>query len=212
MNHKAIHAGGTRDGACVTETRRIAKENGVHIIAGFIEKGEGKPYNTMFAAGKTGDLLAVYHKNHLYAGSKEPLVYEPGKELASFELEGWKCALACCFDVRFPRMFEAYKRVGTELVFMGFNFYAGRNKPAIMDFLVKARAHENQFFVAATDRSGTDPTGRFTDQSVIINPYGENVISAANDIYSDVELKKEEIQILGKALPLAPSFKESYEL
>ena len=93
---------------------------------------------------------------------------------------------------------------------MGFNWFAGRNKPAIMDFMIKARAHENQFFIAATDRSGSDPTGSFTNQSIIANPYGENLVTAVSGIYAYAELRKEDMNILRKKLPLGQSFREAY--
>ncbi len=201
----------SREGRCVTETLRMAQTYDTHIIAGFIESNQGKkPYNTMFVANKSGKPTVFYRKNHLYAGSQECELYEAGAELAPFDLEGWKCGLSCCFDVRFPRLYEAYRRAGTELIFMGFNWFAGRNKPAIMDFMLKARAHENQFFIAATDRSGSDPSGPFTKQGIIVNPYGENVATTTNDIYSYAEIKKEDMRTLRKKLPLEPSFKGSY--
>jgi predicted amidohydrolase len=97
-------------------------------------------------------------------------VFTPGEKLVTFELEGWKCGLSTCFDIRFPRLFETYKKVGVACMFAGFNWVEGRNKAAIMEHLVKARAHENQYFFAAVDRSGTDPNTSYYGTNIIANP------------------------------------------
>jgi omega-amidase len=202
----------TMDGYCVTEIKRIAREYHVALICGMIEKNtEGKPFNTQFVVSKEGKLLAKYRKNHLFTQSTEPKVFSPGEDLVTFELEGWKCGLATCFDIRFPRLFEAYKKEGAECMFAGFNWVEGRNKPAIMEHLVKARAHENQYFFAAVDRTGTDPNTKYYGTSIICNPYAEDV-AKHDGIYAYAEISKEDIVNLGKLLPLDKSFKEEYKI
>lgn len=199
-------------GATIQSIQDIAKDFGVALICGFVEKNPGgKPFNTQFVISKEGKLIAYYRKNHLFTQSAEPDVYSAGSELATFELEGWKCGLSTCFDIRFPRLFEAYKKAGVEVMFSGFNWVEGRNKPEIMESLVKTRAHENQYFMVAVDRSGSDPNTSFYGKSVIANPFAEDV-AEHNDIYSYAELNKEDIANIGKLLPLAGSFKSEYKM
>ncbi len=200
------------DGYCVTEIKRIAKQQDVAVICGMIEKNpNGKPFNTQFVVSSDGELLSRYRKNHLFTESNEPNVYASGKELSVFEIAGWKCGLAICFDIRFPRLLEVYKRAGVECVFSGFNWTAGRNKPDIMKTLVKARAHENQYFFVAVDRNGSDPNTSYYGTSVISNPYAED-IAGRNGIYSYAEISKDDIANLAKKLPLVESFKEKYSI
>lgn len=198
------------DGNSVNEIKRIAKQHDVTLICGIIEKNPaGKPFNTQFVVSCSGELLVWYRKNHLFTESNEPRIYEPGTELAMFEFDGWKCGLSTCFDIRFPRLFETYKKAGVECMFSGFNWVHGRNKPAIMETLVKARAHENQFFFVAVDRNGSDPTTSYYGTSVISNPYAEDV-AEHRGIYSYAEIDKNDIETLGKVLPLTASFKTDY--
>ncbi|HSW99760.1 MAG TPA: nitrilase-related carbon-nitrogen hydrolase [Patescibacteria group bacterium] len=200
------------DGYCVTEIQRIAKQHNVALICGMIEKNpKGKPFNTQFVVSREGELLTWYRKNHLFTESREPEVYAPGEDLVTFEFDGWKCGLSTCFDIRFPRLFETYKKAGVECMFSGFNWIDGRNKPAIMEYLVKARAHENQYFFVAVDRNGSDPEHSYYGTSVITNPYCED-LSERIDIYAYMELNKEDIHTLERALPLSGSFKETYQL
>ena len=198
------------DGEGVTAILDMAKRYDVAIIAGIIEKVEGeKPANMQFVASRNGELIASYRKNHLFTQSDEPKLYCRGSELKTFELEGWKCGMSICFDIRFPRLFEAYKKAGVECLFSGFNWVEGRNKPAIMEHLVLARAHENQMFFAAVDRNGENAGVSFYGTSVIASPYAEN-LAVKNGIYSNAEISKDDITTLGTNLPLAGSFKESY--
>lgn len=200
----------TMDGYCVNETMNIAKKYKVALICGMIEKNsDGKPFNTQFVVSKTGEILAKYRKNHLFTQSTEPKVFNAGDELTAFDFEGWYCGLATCFDIRFPRLFETYKNVGVECVFVGFNWVEGRNKEDLFDIFAKARAHENQYFLAAVDRSGSDPNTSYYGKTVIANPYGEDV-SEKNGIYSYAEISKNDIETIRNDLPLKDSFKESY--
>lgn len=200
------------DGHCVSVVKDIAKEYGVALICGFIESNpNGLPFNAAVAISKDGEPLAVYRKNHLFTESAEPNVFSPGTELVTFELDGWKCGMSTCFDIRFPRLFEAYRRSGVELMFSGFNWVEGRNKPSIMEHLVKARAHENQYFFAAVDRTGSDPNTSYYGTSVIANPYSED-IAERDGIYAFASLDKSDIHTLAKALPLSGSFKQDYKV
>lgn len=201
------------DGRCVSEIQRIARTHKVALICGMIEQNPdgGKPYNTQFVVNSGGTLVAKHRKNHLFTQSAEPEVYTPGEELSMFEFDSWKCGLATCFDIRFPRLFATYKQAGAECIFAGFNWVEGRNKPAIMENLIKVRAHENQYYVVAVDRTGSDPNTSFYGTSIISNPYAENV-AEHNGIYSYAEITKDDIENLGKLLPMSGSFKESYSI
>jgi predicted amidohydrolase len=200
------------DGRVVSQIKAIAKKYNVALVCGLIEKNEtGNPYNCAFVVSKTGEFVASYRKNHLFTESNEPTYYSPGDTLVTFDLEGWKCGLSICFDIRFPRLFAAYKQAGVEVMFSPNNWVDGRNKPAILEHLVKARAHENQYFFAAVDRSGNDPDTTYYGVSVIANPYAED-IARRSGIYSYAELDKSDIANLGKQLPLSGSFKPEYQI
>jgi predicted amidohydrolase len=58
--------------------------------------------------------------------------------------------------------------------------------------LIRARAIENQCFVAAVNRVGVDQYGIYSGDSVIINPYGENVVAAQE---GKVEMVSAELDI-----------------
>ena len=196
----------------VKSIQAVAKKHNVALVCGMVESNhDDKPFNTQFVVSKEGELVASYRKNHLFTQSAEPDVYTAGDELVTFELEGWKCGLSTCFDIRFPRLFEAYKKAGAEVVFSGFNWVEGRNKPESLQVLVKARAHENQYFMVVVDRSGADPNTKFHGLSVIANPFAED-IAKRDGVYSYAELDKDEIKNLSNLIPLEKSYKSDYKL
>ena len=200
------------DGYCVTQVKRIAIENGVAVVCGMVQRNpNGKPFNCQFVVSRDGDLLAVYHKNHLFTESAEPDLYSAGAELVVFDLLGWKFGISTCFDIRFPRLFEAYKQAGVECMISGFNWVKGRNKPQIMENLVMARAHENQYYFAAVDRSGSDPNTSYYGTNLIVNPYCENV-AEIDGICGYAELSKDEINSICTMLPLRGSFRSEYQI
>ncbi len=200
------------DGEGVRAIQSIAEKHDVALVCGMVEANpNGKPFNTQFVVSKDGELVAYYHKNHLFTQSEEPNVYTSGAELVTFEFEGWKCGISTCFDIRFPRLFEAYKKAGVECMFAGFNWVEGRNKQAIMEHLVLARAHENQYFFVAVDRTGSDPNTSYYGTSIIATPYAEN-IAKTKGIYSYAEISKDDIGRLSNELPLSGSFKADYKI
>ena len=80
-------------------------------MAGFIQKnGDYKPFNSAMVVSKNGELITTYSKNHLFSQCPEPVMYSVSHKLELFELEGWKCGIFICFDNRYPRLFEAYKK------------------------------------------------------------------------------------------------------
>lgn len=200
------------NGPAVSQIKKIAKKYEVGLICGLIEKNDnGKPYNTAFVVSKYGELITSYRKNHLFTEGEEPNYYTPGGSLSVFDFEGWRCGISICFDIRFPRLYATYKQAGVEVIFTPNNWIDGRNKPAILENLVKARAHENQYFFAAVDRTGNDPSTTYYGVSVISNPYAED-IARRSGIYSYAELEKSEIEAMRNQLPLDESFKSEYEI
>ena len=202
-----------RNGFCVSETRRLARKYKVNLISGFIEKGPNKrPRNALCVVDRQGNLKAVYHKNHLFTLSAEPQVFDRGDGLVVCELDGWRCGFFICFDIRFPRLFEAYKKAGVECLFGALNWLQGRNKPDLFDTLVKARAHENRLFIVAVDRSGKDPKFVYTEKCCIANPYGESCISNSQHPYYYAELQKADVETVNKMFPLMDSFRPEYSV
>ena len=199
------------DGFCISGAKNLAKNFGVNLIGGFIEKNEKNlPFNSAFAISKTGKILGIYRKNHLFSQSPEAKFFATGGgKTVIFELENFRCGISICFDVRFPRLFEFYKKSGAEIIFGIFNWVTGPRKILTFNFLNAARAHENQFFVAAVDRIGRDKNCKYCGCGGVFDPRGKKISRKIENFYF-AEIQKNKIAEIEKNLPLAPGFLKKY--
>jgi len=199
------------DGDSITQMKSLAKKYNVHLIFWFIEKnGESKPYNSVLVIWKDGEIITKYRKNHLFTQSIEPDIYSPWEELSIFELDGWKCGLSICFDIRYPRVYEAYKHAGVECVITPYAWVDGRNKPDIFASLSKARSSENQFFMVWVDCIWKDQNNSYAGNAVVSNPYGEDIKQTEQNIFHFADMDKQEIENLESIIPLRDGFKTNY--
>jgi len=140
-----------------------AKKFSVNIIGGsaIVESG-GKIFNRCYVANRRGEILASYDKAHLFSFAKEDEVFSAGDKISVVELNGVKCGVAICYDLRFPEFFRKIALASAEIIFIPAAWSLKRLTPR--QILTKARAIENQIFIVFANSSG---------KSEIINPLGE---------------------------------------
>lgn len=177
-------------GPTVERIARIAAELRCWILAGSIAERDGaRVFNTSVLLDRRGAIAAVYRKIHLFSATlsdgsaiREQDVYAAGSAPVLADVEGWRCGLAICYDLRFPELFRRYADAGAHLLLVPSNF-THRTGSAHWDVLVRARAIENQAFVVAANQCGSNPaTGvRSYGHSMIVNPWGEVLCAAGED-------------------------------
>ena len=140
-----------------------AQKFSVNIIGGsvIVESG-GKIFNRCHVANRQGEIAAIYDKTHLFSFAKEDAVFCAGDKISTFELDGIKCGVAICYDLRFPEFIRKIALAGAEIIFIPAAWSLKRLTPRRI--LTKARAIENQIFVVFANSSGI---------SEIVNPRGE---------------------------------------
>lgn len=142
-----------------------AEKFNVNIIGGsVIVESEGKIFNRCLVANRRGEIAATYDKTHLFSFAKEEKVFCAGNKISTVELDGVKCGLAICYDLRFPEFIRKIALAGAEIIFIPAAWSLKRLTPR--QILTKARAIENQVFVVFANSSG---------KSEIINPLGETL-------------------------------------
>ena len=178
------------EGESLAAISRLARELGLHIVAGSITEhapGQNKRYNTSALIASDGARLAVYRKIHLFdidlpgrVTVKESDVKLAGTEVVSARTPLGTIGLSVCYDLRFPELYRRLTFGGAEIITVPscFTFPTGE---AHWDALIRARAIENQAYVIAPAQFGTNVHG-FSDygNSVIVDPWGR-VIGRASD-------------------------------
>jgi predicted amidohydrolase len=168
------------DGESVEAMAGWARSHGITLVGGSIsERREGreKLSNTSLAFGADGELLGVYRKIHLFdveVGGhvyKESEAEEPGEEPTIVDAD-WPIGLTVCYDVRFPELYRILALEGAELVTVPAHFTTPTGKDH-WHVLLRARAIENQYYVAAPAQVGETLPGKPAyGRSLIVDPWG----------------------------------------
>jgi predicted amidohydrolase len=158
-----------------------ARTHGITLVGGSItERREGreKLSNTSLVFGPDGELLGLYRKIHLFDVEVGGHVYreseaeEPGAEPVVVHGEGWPVGLTVCYDVRFPELYRILALEGAELVTVPAHFTTPTGKDH-WHVLLRARAIENQYYVAAAAQVGETLPGKPAyGRSLIVAPWG----------------------------------------
>lgn len=156
------------NGETVTWMHHLAAEKQALVAGSLIIRENGHYYNRFIAMGPDG-LVAVYDKRHLFRMSGEEQHYQSGHQRIVFEWKGWKILPQICYDLRFPVWIR--NRQDYDLILFVANWPEPRRDVWLT--LLKARALENQAYVAAVNRTGRDGKGILhVGDSQIIDPKG----------------------------------------
>src|SRR5437764_10893155 len=168
-------------GESVAAMASWARSHAITLVGGSIsERREGreKLSNTSIAFGPDGEVLGVYRKIHLFdvevGGNiyRESEAEEPGAEPVVVQGEGWPVGLTVCYDVRFPELYRILALEGAELVTVPAHFTTPTGKDH-WHVLLRARAIENQLYVAAAAQVGETLRGKPAyGRSLIVDPWG----------------------------------------
>lgn len=169
------------DGPTVNAVRAKAKELGAYVFAGsFVEKDEGKLYNTSVMLDDNGEIIGTYRKMHLYGyGSKEKEILTPGDKVVTVKTPLGTFGLSTCYDLRFPELYRRLMEQGAEifLVTTAWPFPRLSNWVA----LNQVRALENICYLVSCNCSGINKGIRFLGHSMVVDPWGVILAGSAEE-------------------------------
>ena len=142
-----------------------------------------------------------YDKRHLFRMGEEDKFFSPGKSRLVFTFRGVKISPYICYDLRFPVW--SRNRNDYDLSVYIANWPESRREA--WSTLLKARAIENQCYVAGANRIGTDGYGvKYCGDSMIINPRGEIIVSADSneECYLTGEISLTDLSDFRKEFPV----------
>ena len=163
--------------ALLPEIARLACENSVFIGGSLLLGREGKVYNTFVFQPPTQNEPVLYSKIHLFRLMSEDRWLTPGDQLQQVEAPWGQTGLAICYDLRFPEMFRHYALAGSRLFLISAEWPLARIQH--WQILLRARAIENQCFIAATNCTGLCGGETFGGSSAVISPWGETLVEAS---------------------------------
>ncbi|MFT8318957.1 MAG: carbon-nitrogen family hydrolase [Sporolactobacillus sp.] len=159
---------------------RLAAAHKINFIAGSVAKRSGRTVaNTLTVFNREGACIKSYSKSHLFRLMNEERYLTAGNADGLFTIDGIPAAGFICYDIRFPEWLRKHVLAGAKLLFIP----AEWPKPRLDHWrtLLSCRAIENQSFVIACNRAGSDPDNQFAGHSIIIDPWGKILAEAGEN-------------------------------
>ena len=168
----------------------LARQHGMHIHIGSlaVPLPDGRFANRSVLFGPDGAMLATYDKIHLFDADiaglnayRESATYAGGEQAVAVPLGPVTLGMSICYDMRFPRLYNALANAGANLIAVPAAFTVPTGQ-AHWHVLLRARAIETGSWVIAAAQGGQHPNGRATyGHSLIIDPWGRVVAELDHD-------------------------------
>ena len=176
-------------GPLLTRYRALAHEHRLWLsLGGFPERGpdDARSYNTHVVVDDEGEIAATYRKLHLFdveigvSRYLESGAVARGDDVVTADSPVGKLGLSICYDLRFPELYLSLAQLGAEVLLVPAAFTLTTGKEH-WEALLRARAIENQCYVAAAAQTGRHNPRRDTfGHAMIIDPWG-TVVATCSD-------------------------------
>ncbi len=180
-------------GPMLSRVADAAADHGINVLAGTIVEdlaettdaptpAEEGLANTAVLFDRSGQRRAVYRKHHLFGyQSAETELLVPGEDLDSgiAEIEGFTVGTTTCYDLRFPELYRDLAERGVTLLLVP----SAWPYPRVEHWttLSRARAIENQLYVATANGSGEFEEATLLGRSTVFDPWGTTLASTADE-------------------------------
>ncbi len=147
-------------------------------------KSEDKTTNRGVFVYPNGELV-FYDKRKTFTLAKEHEHFDAGHDKVIVEYLNWKIQLQICYDLRFPEIMRnswdsTNESASYDVLLFVANWPAKRSEH--WTALLKARAIENQCFVAGVNRIGIDHSGLdYAGDSVVMDALGKTLTEKCNE-------------------------------
>ena len=165
------------DGPTIEWMKKQAAIHRIAIAGSLIIKENGAIFNR-FVFVKPEQTVEYYDKRHLFSMGEEKQNFIAGCERKIITLKSFRILLQVCYDLRFPVF--SRNRMDYDLIINCANWPATRRGAWLA--LLKARAIENQAYVAGVNRVGEDANGiKYSGNSCIFDFRGKEVCMSTSD-------------------------------
>jgi omega-amidase len=173
------------------------------MIAGSLMIRENDVFFNRFVFVGPDQSIDFYDKRHLFSMGKEQIYFAPGGSRKIFQFKSFRILPQICYDLRFPVFSRNHGDY--DLLLNCANWPASRRE--VWTTLLKARAIENQAYVAGVNRSGIDANNiSYSGDSMIIDPKGKEIIIArqGKEAVITAKLSKLSLYQFRKRFPVLP--------
>lgn len=166
----------TMEGDSVKWMKNVAKTKNAVITGSLIINDNNYFRNRLLWITPKGE-ISFYDKRHSFGLAGETKYYHNGSNVVIFNYKNWKIMASICYDLRFPVWLKNH--YDYHLILNVANWPQVRSEH--WNSFVKTRAIENQSFLIAVNRVGTDAEGRkYSGDSSIVD-FDGNILSSASN-------------------------------
>ncbi|MEQ8601383.1 MAG: carbon-nitrogen hydrolase family protein [Devosia sp.] len=168
----------------------LARQHDMHVHIGSlpIPLEDGRFANRSVLFGPDGAQRATYDKIHLFDADiaglnayRESATYKGGDSAVIAPLGDFTLGFSICYDMRFPRLYNALANAGASLMAVPAAFTVPTGQ-AHWHVLLRARAIETGSYVIAAAQGGSHANGRATyGHSLVIDPWGKIIAELDHD-------------------------------
>ena len=157
------------------------------VVAGSLPIGTDEGVFNRFVWATPDGRLETYDKRHLFRYAGEHLRYTAGHARLIIQWRGWRILPLICYDLRFP-LFCRNRFRKNDAAHSDFDLQVVvANWPSLRacawTTLLRARAIENQCYVAGVNRVGRDGNGlHYGGGSAVITMHGEAQIEVGSSV------------------------------
>lgn len=184
-----------------TQIGGLAQKAKLSIFGSTLEQRGEQVANSAVFFASNGRSMGVYRKMHLFRLFQEDVYLQAGSSPLTMDLPWGVTSAAICYDLRFPEMFRRYADNGAELILLVAEWPLAR-----IDHwrtLIRARAIENQVYIAAVNAAGETGDTVFGGHSMIVDPWGQVVVEAGEDpMLLTGEIDLDRVQDIRKRIPV----------
>jgi len=155
-----IESTGTIDwGLLRQETEQIlalAEKLRLWVVLGSTHRLTGlhKPHNCLYLISPAGKIVNRYDKR--FCMERDMAHYSPGNHFVFFTINGVKCSLLICFDVRFPELYRELRKQKVDCIFQSFHNARQSGRTVHTDIMrqsMQCRAATDYFWVSMANSS-----------------------------------------------------------
>lgn len=179
--------------------KRTARATGAAIAGSVATEDDGRFYNRFYFVKPDGSVVK-YDKHHLFTYGGEDKEFTAGRERVVVEWKGFRILPEVCYDLRFPVW--SRNRGDYDIIIYVASWPTPRQ--GAWDALLRARAIENQCFVAGVNRVGKDPACEYSGGSAVIDAYGKTFAACekGKECAATADISMEQLQAFRKKFPV----------
>lgn len=187
------------DGAALRWLTQNATRLQLAILAGLMVKEGERYYNRAYFVYPDGT-YKYYDKRHLFSYGSEDAYYTAGTKRLVAHYLGWRICPLICYDLRFP----VWSRNRNDYDLLVYLASWPESRKSVWKVLTVARAIENQCYVLAVNRVGSDAAATYSGDSVAVSPKGE--------VMTSVEPYKESMEVVELSLSILNTFRQKFNV